>query len=356
MKRNYENVAHSTTFDRWLWEDPYLTDFLGYWFYQVEKNSVKPSTAATFHELIYSHITPELGTYHLSELNLFLLQSFFNQKYENGRLDKKGGLAYQTINSIYTILNTALRYAERNGILDKNHCVDVRLPKREWKQVRAFTRDEQKKVENAALEFKNPNGIGIILCLYTGIRIGELCALRISDVDISNRMLHIQRTLERIKCFEENGPRTMLYEGRPKSHSSIRDIPLPDFLVKSLWNYINQYRADVSEDAPFISGKSGNSIEPRVYQKYFQTILGKAGVKNANFHCLRHTFATRALEAGVDPKTLSELLGHSNASITMNIYAHSLYEHKFEAMERLASVYEIESGVVENETYHLIER
>lgn len=340
MGKNHENAAHCIPSDEKLWKDPHLTDFLNYWFYQVEKNSVKPSTAATFYDLIFRHIIPDLGEYHLSELNLFLLQSFFNQKYENGRLDRKGGLSYQTISSIHTVLNSALQYAQSNGILARNCCVDVRLPKREWKKVRVFTRNEQKKIENAALQSKNPNSIGIILCLYTGIRIGELCALHIEDVDTSNRMLHVQRTLERIKCLEENGPRTMLYEGRPKSHSSIRDIPLPGFLVESLCNYINQYRNNAVMDAPFISGKNGNAIEPRVYQKYFQTILNKAKVENANFHCLRHTFATRALEAGVDPKTLSELLGHSNASITMNIYAHSLYEHKFEAMERLAAVYE----------------
>lgn len=340
MEENYGNAGYHLTLDVNLWKDPLLNDFLNYWFYQVEKNSVKPSTAATFYDLIFRHIIPELGEYHLSELNLLLLQSFINRKYENGRLDRKGGLSYQTISSICTVLNMALQYAQSNEMLAKNYCADVRLPKPEWKKVRVFTRKEQKKIEDTVRKSKNPNGIGIILCLYTGIRIGELCALRMEDVDISNRMLHVQRTMERIKCIEEGGRRTMLYVGRPKSHSSIRDIPLPQFLAESLRSYMNQYRADAAADAPFIRGKNGNAIEPRVYQKYFQTILHKAEVENANFHCLRHTFATRTLEAGVDPKTLSELLGHSNASITMNIYAHSLYEHKLEAMERLAAVYE----------------
>ncbi|MDO4312475.1 MAG: tyrosine-type recombinase/integrase [Eubacteriales bacterium] len=340
MERNY-GAMHVMESGSQSWENPCLEDFLTYWFYQVEKNTVKPSTAATFYDLIYRHIVPKLGKYRLSDLNLFLLQAFFNQQYENGRIDRTGGLSYQTISSMCTILNSALNYAESNGILERNYCKDIRLPKREWKKVRVFTKEEQKKIEYAAIHSKNPNGIGIILCLYTGIRIGELCALHIGDVDICQRVLHVQRTLERIKCLENTGRKTMLYEGRPKSHSSIRDIPLPGFLVLLLQEYRDQYKPDAACDDSFISGKSGNPIEPRVYQKYFQTVLNRAGVGNANFHCLRHTFATRALEEGVDPKTLSELLGHSNASITMNIYAHSLYEHKYEAMEKLEAVYRV---------------
>lgn len=341
MERSQENMISLAKLNKKLWEDPCLSDFLEYWFYQVEKNSVKPSTAATFYNLIFRHIVPQLGGYHLSELNLFVLQTFFNQEYETGRLDQNGGLSYQTISSIYAVLNSALHYAQSNGIIAENYCTDVRLPKREWKKIRVFTRDEQKKIENTVMKSKNPNSIGIILCLYTGVRIGELCALHVGDIDISSKMLHVQRTLERIKCLDESGPRTILYEGKPKSMASIRDIPLPGFLLKFLWDYMNRYRSHAATNTPFIVGKNGKPIEPRVYQKYFQTILQKAGVEHANFHCLRHTFATRALEEGVDPKTLSELLGHSNASITMNIYAHSLFEHKFEAMERLASIYEM---------------
>lgn len=323
-----------------LWENPKLKDFLTFWFYEVEKNSVRPSTAGTFYELIFRHIVPQLGEYRMSDVNLFLLQSFFNQKYERGRLDQRGGLSYQTICSIHTILNSALNYAKNNGIILRNDCPSVRLPKKEWKRVKVFSITEQKEIENAALQSKNPNGVGIILCLYTGIRIGELCALHIEDVDIENRMLHVQRTLERIKCLDNSGKKTMLYEGRPKSHASIRDIPLPGFLTVYIQNHLNKYRRTASPEETFICGKSGKPIEPRVYQKYFKSILQQAKVQSANFHCLRHTFATRALEAGVDPKTLSELLGHSNPSITMNIYAHSLAEHKIEAMELLAPLYE----------------
>ena len=320
--------------------DMQLETFLAFWFQQVEKNAVKQSTAATFYELIYRHIIPQLGEYRLSELNLFVLQRFFNEKYEKGRLDEKGGLSYQTVNSIYAILNSALNYAKSNGLLDRNYCPDVRLPKRSAKKIRVFTKEEQKRIEAAAFETRNPNAIGIILCLYTGIRIGELCALHIEDVDLTHRLLYVQRTLERIKCLDNSGRKTILYEGYPKSSSSVREIPLPGFLSADLDEYINQYRQNAFPGASFLVGKSGRPIEPRVYQKFFQTVLQRAEVENAHFHCLRHTFATRALEAGVDPKTLSELLGHSNPSITMNIYAHSLYEHKFEAMERLAAIYE----------------
>lgn len=326
--------------DSKLWENPKLKDFLTFWFYEVEKNSVRPSTAGTFYELIFRHIVPQLGEYRMSEINLFLLQSFFNQKYEKGRLDQRGGLSYQTISSIHTVLNSALNYAKSNGILLRNDCTSVRLPKKEWGKVKVFSKAEQKQIEHAALQSKNPNRVGIILCLYTGIRIGELCALHIEDVDIGNQMLHVQRTLERIKCLDNSGRKTILYEGRPKSHASIRDIPLPGFLIAYIQNYLNKDRKTALPDETFICGKSGKPIEPRVYQKYFKSILRKAEVTNANFHCLRHTFATRALEAGVDPKTLSELLGHSNPSITMNIYAHSLAEHKIEAMELLAPLYE----------------
>lgn len=242
-----------------MMQNPYLEEYLNYWFFQIEKNLIKPSTVSTFYTLISRHIIPKLGHLRLSELNLFILQQFFNQKYENGRLDQKGGLSYQTLNSIYSILNLALNYAVCNELVQKNYCQDVRLPKPQWKSVRVFSKSEQKKIETAALNSKNPNGIGIILCLYTGIRIGELCGLHMEDINLENRILYIRRTLERIVCISDNAGKTCIYEGYPKSRSSIRDIPIPAFLIPLLQNYCNTYRMNASAQAPFICGKKGKS-------------------------------------------------------------------------------------------------
>lgn len=209
------------------------------------------------------------------------------------------------------------------------------LPKAKSRAVQVFTISEQRCVEETILKSRDKRSLGIMLCFYTGIRLGELCALKWSDIDFDAGILSITKTVSRTKNFSKDGKKTILAVNTPKSETSVRKIPMPAFLLKQF----SQLRKCASGNDCFILSGSNTPIDPRTCQKLYKKILDDAGVKDRKFHTIRHTFATRALELGVDIRTLSEILGHSNVTITLNIYAHSLMEQKKIAIEKMNKMY-----------------
>jgi len=173
---------------------------------------------------------------------------------------------------------------------------------------------------------------GILLAVNAGLRIGEICAMRWSDVSLEKGTICVQRTVQRIKndTSDANGARTCLYFGEPKSRSSRRTIPLPQFLCDLLTPLASPGDCFVLTGTPEV-------MEPRALQYRFKRILLEVGVPDINFHALRHTFATRAIDTGVDVKTLSKLLGHSDVQTTLNIYVHPSMSHMRECMEMIAN-------------------
>ncbi|MGL4549414.1 site-specific integrase [Eubacterium aggregans] len=186
---------------------------------------------------------------------------------------------------------------------------------------------EQRKLEKCLLkkECKDNAALGICLCLYTGIRIGELCALKWSAIDLTHGIIRIRETLQRIQ--QSNGG-TRVIISTPKTHHSLRDIPIPKILIKEL-----RQCTDLPQHY-FLSG-SVKPMEPRIMQLRFSRYVSEGGIEHANFYALRHTFATRCIESGVYIKSLSELLGHSSTSFTLNRYVHSSMDYKRLQMERL---------------------
>ncbi|NLI12846.1 MAG: tyrosine-type recombinase/integrase [Peptococcaceae bacterium] len=232
---------------------------------------------------------------------------------------------------ILSIFKTALREILKNSAEYSSILETVKLPKIENAAVHIFSIKEQRLVENAVLHSEDRRALGILLCFYTGIRLGELCALKWGDMDFEAGTMSIMRTVSRIKNIQQCENKTALLVGTPKSQKSVRKIPLPGFLLK-LSDELKMYAKN--ENCYVLSG-ANTPIDPRTYQKLYKRILANAGVKNRKFHTIRHTFATRALELGVDIKTLSEILGHSNVSITLNVYSHSLMEQKKKAIDKL---------------------
>jgi len=197
--------------------------------------------------------------------------------------------------------------------------------------VQVFSINEQRLIENAISHSEDIRTLGILLTFYTGIRLGELCALKWSDFDYEAGTMSVTKTVTRVKNMQGGNCKTKLLVGAPKSQKSMRKIPLPAFLLDMHKKY--SYKC-TSENCYLISG-TNTPTDPRAYQKLYKKVLKDACVKDHKFHAIRHTFATRALELGVDIKTLSEILGHANVSITLNIYAHSLMEQKKIAMDKL---------------------
>jgi len=202
----------------------------------------------------------------------------------------------------------------------------IKRPKKQEKTIECFSCFEQKKLEGYILNNKKEKLFGIVLCLYTGLRIGELLALEWADFDFEKSELHINKTCHDGK--DRNGNFVRITDS-PKTNSSIRNIPIP----KQLLPYLKK----IKKHNPFslFVSNNGKPITVRSYQRSFDLMLKKLEIPHRGFHALRHTFATRALECGMDIKTLSEILGHKNPNVTLNRYAHSFMEHKKDLMNKV---------------------
>ena len=170
--------------------------------------------------------------------------------------------------------------------------------------------------------------LGLLICMYTGIRLGEACALTWEDVAIKEGFIYINKTMQRIQK-EHDGKKTMVIVAEPKTESAIRTIPLPGQLLQIIKS------SKLPKTGYLLTGSFEKYIEPRNYQYYFQKVLRQCGIPKTNFHTLRHTFATRCVELGFDIKTLSEILGHSSINITLNRYVHPSFDLKKQNMNKI---------------------
>ena len=243
------------------------------------------------------------------------------EKIEHGNLKTNGPLANNSVIGIVNVLKSALSLAKSLEITQKDYTDKIKLPQAIEKEVTAFDKLEQDKLVKFCLEAKKKNYIGIVICLYTGIRLGELLALTWNDIDLNSGIMNITKTAYRIK---ENGTPRIVVD-KPKTRNSNRIIPLPKQLIEILKQVKKK-----SNSLYVLSTRNGGMVGTREYQKTYQRILAKLDIPYKNFHSLRHTFATRAVEMGMDVKTLSEILGHKNPMITLQRYTHSLISYKTE--------------------------
>lgn len=299
------------------------------WLHGELVNRVKPATYDSYHRCFSNYVIPFFKEPGHEKLTAHNAGAFVRHIAGNPALSD----AYKR--KLLSIFKTAIKeivqdLRESEGIIRA-----VTLPRKADVNVQVFSIREQRLIEQAVLNDKSDAAIGILLCFYTGLRLGEVCALKWGDIDFDAGAMLVERTVSRIRSFESSENKTKLVIGNPKSRKSIRKIPIPGFLL-DLYSTLSV--RDFNEDFYVLSGTQ-TPMEPRTYQKLFKRILAAAGVKSRKFHAVRHTFATRALELGVDIKTLSEILGHANVSTTLNIYAHSLLEQKKNAMDRLNNMY-----------------
>lgn len=300
-------------------------EFYETWLNNDVPERVKPSTYENYYCCIKKYVIPFFQKQGNERITVLSVTQFVKQVKNNAVISE----SYKR--KILSIFKTALKDILA-GSTDFSEIIgSIKLPKAQSTTVQIFTMGEQRHVEVAALHSNDHRALGILFCFYTGIRLGELCALKWGDIDFEAGTVSIMRTVSRVKDFQQNANKTILLVGMPKSQKSIRKIPLPDFLLK----ICNGFNISHFDENTYIFSGSGTPIDPRTFQKLYKRILVTAGVKDHKFHSIRHTFATRALELGIDIKTLSELLGHSNVSITLNIYAHSLMEQKKIAMAKL---------------------
>lgn len=283
------------------------------------KLRVKESTYANYRMKADKHILPEFGGVRFEQLTTKILHAFIQKKLNSG-------LSAKYVSDIVIVFKSMAKYISMvHGF--QNPIVNVVLPKTQKKEMRLFSEEQQKTLCSYLVQNQNSTSLCVLLSLYTGLRIGEVCALRWSDIDVEKSILTISRTVQRIQSKEE-GHLTRLMIGTPKSRSSQRTIPVPEFLMNMLKWMKNTPESYVLSGTDRIS-------EPRTMQYRFKAILKKVGLPDINYHSLRHMFATNCIRIGFDIKTLSELLGHNAIETTLNRYVHSSMERKTECMNLL---------------------
>lgn len=293
----------------------------------------KESTYAKYTVLVRIHLLPELGELKLKEINTTLLEQYLYKKWREGRLDGKGSLAPSTVRLLACILQSILQFARQMGYTDTVYGF-LSKPKLVINEMELFTTEEQRCLEEYIFWKQDLGAYGIYICLYTGLRLGELCALTWGDIYLEHSYLKVRRTLQRIQVVEPPkdpaAAKTKILIDIPKSKSSLRDIPLTPSLQRLL------YKIRCSSPGCYVlTGEVGRYMDPRTYQKRFHRYLKECGLKSRNFHTLRHQFASNCIAIGVDAKSLSEILGHSNVNITLNRYVHSSMELKRTQLNKL---------------------
>lgn len=298
-----------------------------------EKESyLKQSTICRYRNNLNLHLLPAYGDRLVTDITRDDVDAFVTRLCASDGNNGKG-LSGNTARSVVSVLKTVVEYARDyrrvpvanlNGILIKN----------QGRPIRVFSRNEQKMIEDYLHENMDLDNdlIGIMLCLYTGIRLGELCALRWEDVLLDEGELYIHATMLRIQTPDHPDHRTKVITTMPKSGSSLRRIPLPPNLYKLL----SEMKGP--DGTYFLTRHENLFIEPRIMESHFKAVIDAVGIADANFHALRHTFATRCIELGFDVKSLSEILGHSSVRLTMDRYVHPTREMKQKNMDKLAQL------------------
>ena len=275
------------------------------------KYSIKQKTYLFYLQMNDIYIVGFNKEISLSNLNEFLVS--IKEKY-----------SYSTTKLIKSLVN----FAFDNGLIKEKIVITLHLKNQQIRKVQALEKQEQAKLENYIFENNKIYYFGILLSLYTGLRLGEVLALKWQNIDIKNKLIYVDKSVGLIS----QSHKTLTIESSPKTQSSIREIPIS----KKLLDLMKVLRQHCSTDYVIVS-HNNKQIKPRAYQKSFENLLKKLRIKHYGFHALRHTFATRLLENGVDIKTISELLGHSSPTITLNRYVHTNLQNKRKAIEILTS-------------------
>lgn len=289
----------------------------------------KGATEHKYRTMIDRHIEPEMGSLKLSKITAITVNSFLERKLKSGRIDKSGGLSPSYVRTMASIIQSALQFA-----VDEGYCQPLKStvckPAVEKKDLRILTKDEQEQLESFLYSCIDFVGVGIMISLYAGLRIGEICALSWEDIDLASGIIHIRHTIARVPCTDpQKDAKTSLIVDTPKTKASLRDIPISSLLQEQLATVKR------SSSSGFILTDSQAFVSPRTYEYRFHKVLDNCGIDQINYHTLRHTFATRCIEAGVDVKSLSEMLGHANVGITLNTYVHPSMDLKRLQLEKL---------------------
>lgn len=312
-----------------------FSDVAGDWF-ASRKSSWKHSSAVKYGNIMDLYLLPEFSGQTVMEITREEVIRFGGKLLTAGGRSGEG-LSPKTVSGIISVLKNVLEYASlTQGVMVANlKDVSIRLPQ---KQMRILSRTEQQRLSDYLRGNLNPCNLGILVCLYTGLRIGEICAMKWEDVSFAEQYLYVHHTMQRLQIKEEKNDgeaRTSVVISTPKSDCSVRKVPIPEelfVLLKESRQAGNKF---------LLTGMECAYVEPRTMQNRFKAVANKCHIDGVNFHALRHTFATRCVELGFDMKSLSEILGHATVNITLNRYVHPSMELKQKNMNMLSELFAV---------------
>lgn len=301
-----------------------VSDFCDEWL-KVNKNKIKESTFVKYSSALEKYIKPQLGFYSVTDLTALTLEKFSSE------LIFKNDLSAKTVRDILTLLKSILKYSAKQNT--DFIIPEIIYPKVEAKEISVLSVSEQSELIQYLSSGSDKKKLGVLLSLLTGLRVGEICALKCGDISIQNKTIKISSTMQRIKDVSSNSTKTKIIISSPKSTKSIRIIPLSGLALK----LCEKLKTD-NDNAFLLTGQTESFIEPRSMQNALKRYAKDCGICKIHFHTLRHTFATRCVEVGFEIKSLSEILGHSSIQVTLDRYVHSSIELKRQNMNKLLQI------------------
>lgn len=326
-------------------KNPWFSDWAAYWMETYVRPVAKPSGYEHYHDNLYKHILPKLGKYRLSKLTAPVVQAFLNERAEHGNLRNGGPLSAKSIKNMRVVLAACCKRAVAEGYMAANPVEATVYKHCTTKRVEVMTDANQRVLEEWLFKDMSLQNAGVILGLYSGMRLGEVCAIRWRHYDFMSGRIRVEETLRRISKFDEDleyGKRTEMVFSAAKTNASNRELFLPDVLqelmVVQYERYQELFGTPPNEDDFIIFNSKGGYMDPDNLSHYFGDVLEDLGLPHVKYHALRHTFATRAVEKGIDIATVSGLLGHADVTTTMHYYVHPREESMRQAMAALGPV------------------
>jgi len=302
-----------------LYKKSYYYEILIKWL--NSKNNIKIQTYQKYEYIINEYIKESLGIIYISDLNRNIILNYFNFLNNNN-------IVISIQKTILYIIKASLQFAYYNNYCNYININDIKI-KNYSKTIYVFSKEQQLILENYLKCNMNIRKLCLLLCLYTGLRIGEISGLKWSDINFNTNTLEVKRTILRIKNYNSSqSSKTILIASTPKSLISNRIIPIPEFLSF----YLQKFK---SNNDYYLLSNSEKLYDPRQFEAFYTRVLKKCHINYVNFHTIRHTFATRSIESKMDIKTLSEILGHSSVEITLHLYVHPSFELKKDSIENL---------------------
>ena len=311
--------------------------WIGEQYLEAMRPTLKESSYIKYLNMFRLYILPYLGTADIRKITSGQLDMLSQTLLTKGSGKKKKGLSQRSVQSVLRLLHNILKFGfQKSG-------TDLELPVHQPIRISGgcpdiLSKGQQKILCRHLEDHVSQRGIGILVSLYLGLRLGEVCALTWENILLEDRVLSVRSTMQRIQNISDDFavPKTKIILTPPKSRDSIRDLPIPEVLIKNL--SIARAKAQ-NNNAYLLTGRNDHFIENRNMEYYFTKTLEECGLPHFHYHCLRHTFATRCAEAGMDPKTLSAILGHSSVNTTFNLYVHVTMDMKRENLKKLAGYF-----------------